>query len=523
MELNQENLYQKYIVENLSRNECACLFDCSETKIKKELHNYGIKKDLKQIAAVRAKNNIEKYGVKSPCQLKEIAQKVSDTKKAWTKEQKEHMVISLKNTMTEKYYVENASYLNSNYFKNIDKVERQALAKKSAATFKKNYTKDISLKRKQTCIKKYGVDDYNKSDMAKQRFLEKNPNYDIINSKELLTQKILELDSPTIYDICNVLGYSYSVVFKAIQNFNLNDMVKKAYSQTNVYWHDLILKELGVDMKYEGAIFLNKHSKVDLYDDVRKIAIDINPTATHNTQFNPFHPEHKSHIGTMYHFNRAKEAEAAGWLLYQIFDWDDEVKVIRQLKSIFGLNPKVYARKCEVRKIEKSVANSFFDRWHSQDRAESIVNYGIYYQDALVAVMSFGRARFNKMAQYELIRYAGSDINVVGGASKLLKAFIKDYNPKSILTYSDYAKGHGKVYEKIGFKFVGFAGLTALYAPLNKQGIAYKTQKASREYKKNGNGFASCKEYFNSKNWYRINDANNKIWIWESSGYNSEN
>lgn len=523
MELNKENLYQKYIKENLSRTECAQVFGCSETRIKKELRSYGIVKDRKQIASVRARNNVEKYGVKAPCQLKDIAQKVSRTKRNWSENQKQKMLVNLKNTMMTKYGVENASQLGSNYFKNIDANTRKQLAQKSSQTFKEKYNNNIYLKRKETCLKKYGAADYHKSDLAKQRALRKNPSYRIINNKQLLEQKIVELGTPTIYDICNALGYSYSVVFKAIHNFNLGDMVKKTYSQVNIYWHDLILKELDIDLKYEGSIFENKYSKVDLYDDIRKIAIDINPTVTHNTQFNPFHPEHKSHISTTYHFERAKEAEKAGWLLYQIFDWDDEVKVIRQLKSIFGLNPKIYARKCEVKQLDKTVANNFFDRWHSQNRAESLVNYGIYYQNELLAVMSFGRARFNKSAQYELIRYAGSDVNIVGGASKLLKAFINDYHPQSILTYSDYAKGQGKVYEKIGFKFMGFAGLTALYAPLQKQGIAYKTQKASREYKKYGQDYSSCKEYFNSKNWYRINDANNKIWIWRNSDYNSEN
>ena len=87
----------------------------------------------------------------------------------------------------------------------------------------------------------------------------------------------------------------------------------------------------------------------------------------------------------------------------------------------------------------------------------------------------------------------------------------------------DISKFTGNIYTKLGFKFMKYAGLNALYAPIYHTGIAYKTQKASQEYQKNGKEFKSCKEYFNSKKWYRINDAGNKIWVWTNPNYNSEN
>lgn len=481
MELNKENLYREYIKNNKSRKECSKIFCCSEALIAKRLRIYEIKKDksLKQ----------ETY----------------------------------KKAIKEKYGVENVAQLSTNIFKNNNPAKNKELKLKASQTYKDRYNDDIKNKKEKTNIAKYGAKTFAESKYFKDIILKKNPNYLIISNKELLENKIKSLNKPTFYDLCNQLGYSYSPIFKAVQKFGLGGLIQKSYSKTNIYWHDLIYKELGIDLEYEGSIFDSNYDKVDLYDDERKIAIDINPTVTHNTQFNPFHPQNKSHISTVYHFNRAKVAEKNGWLLYQIFDWDDETKVIRQLKSIFGLNKKIYARKCNIKKISKLECKDFMNKWHSQGSSENIAAYGLYNEGNLVSVMSFSRARFNHQAEYELIRYAGGEINVVGGASKLLKAFIREYNPKTILTYSDYGKGHGLVYQKIGFRFVGFAGLTALYAPLNKEGIAYKTQRASREYKKNGKDFKSCKEYFNSKKWYRINDANNKIWLWENTNYNSEN
>ena len=37
MELNKENLYNEYIIKNLSRTECSKVFDCSDSLIQKRL------------------------------------------------------------------------------------------------------------------------------------------------------------------------------------------------------------------------------------------------------------------------------------------------------------------------------------------------------------------------------------------------------------------------------------------------------------------------------------------------------
>jgi predicted acetyltransferase len=47
------------------------------------------------------------------------------------------------------------------------------------------------------------------------------------------------------------------------------------------------------------------------------------------------------------------------------------------------------------------------------------------------------------------------DYRVHGIWSKLLKQFINEHNPKSIVSFSDNRLFSGKVYEKMGFKFDG--------------------------------------------------------------------
>ena len=44
------------------------------------------------------------------------------------------------------------------------------------------------------------------------------------------------------------------------------------------------------------------------------------------------------------------------------------------------------------------------------------------------------------------------DTRVVGGASKLLKHFIKTYNPNEIISYADKRWSDGNLYEVLGFQ-----------------------------------------------------------------------
>jgi hypothetical protein len=42
-------------------------------------------------------------------------------------------------------------------------------------------------------------------------------------------------------------------------------------------------------------------------------------------------------------------------------------------------------------------------------------------------------------------------VTVIGGASKLLSYFIKNYNPNEITSFADKRYSNGNLYEKIGF------------------------------------------------------------------------
>lgn len=116
----------------------------------------------------------------------------------------------------------------------------------------------------------------------------------------------------------------------------------------------------------------------------------------------------------------------------------------------------VYARKCEVRDVDLSATREYLNTYHLQGYAKDSIRLGLYYDDKLVSIMTFGKPRYNKNCEYELIRYCSS-YNVVGGAEKLFSYFVKHYDPQSIISYCDWSKFNGDVYIKLGFTFKGYS------------------------------------------------------------------
>jgi len=64
--------------------------------------------------------------------------------------------------------------------------------------------------------------------------------------------------------------------------------------------------------------------------------------------------------------------------------------------------------------------------------------------------MTFGKPRYNRKYEYELLRYCSS-YTVIGGAEKLFSYFLNTYTPKSIISYCDLSKFTGRVYNRLGF------------------------------------------------------------------------
>lgn len=156
-----------------------------------------------------------------------------------------------------------------------------------------------------------------------------------------------------------------------------------------------------------------------------------------------------------YHLQKTEKALELGMNLIHIFEdeWIYKKDIVKsRLLAILGKSEKVYARHTEIQQISFSDIREFFEKTHIQGGGTpSSFNYGLFKDGVLVAAMSFSKSRFDSREQgFELIRFSSVG-TVVGGFSKLLKNFIKQENPCSIVTYADKRWSQGKVYEKNGF------------------------------------------------------------------------
>jgi hypothetical protein len=138
-----------------------------------------------------------------------------------------------------------------------------------------------------------------------------------------------------------------------------------------------------------------------------------------------------------------------------------EQQMFSIIRSKLQLNKKIFARKCDVKKINATYARLFLDAHHLMEYATSAFHYGLFSNDELIAVAAFSKGR--KMDRlpadkrsFELVRFCCKEgITVTGGLSKLLKHFIKEKQPGDIMTYVDKQWSYGSGYLKIGFKSIG--------------------------------------------------------------------
>ena len=171
---------------------------------------------------------------------------------------------------------------------------------------------------------------------------------------------------------------------------------------------------------------------------IDNILIEINPYSTHSSK----------QIEKDYHLRKSNVAKENGYHCIHIWDWDNIDAIINLLKR---REESIGARKCIVKEVSVEEAKLFLNKYHIQGYAKDDIRLGLYHNGELVSIMTFGKPRYNKNFEYELVRYCSS-INITGGSSKLFKHFLNKYNPKSICSYCDLSKFKGETYSLLGFK-----------------------------------------------------------------------
>lgn len=213
-----------------------------------------------------------------------------------------------------------------------------------------------------------------------------------------------------------------------------------------------IMEFLGIDgYELHNRDILNGR-EIDIYIPSLKLGIEYDGLRWHSEIFNK---------DTNYHLLKTEECERQGIRLIHIFEdeWQYKRDIVKsRLLNLIGKTPnKIYARKCIIKEVDRYTASKFLDENHIQGNCNSSYRYGLYYNDELVSIMTFGKLRKNlgstdKDGYYELLRFCNkSNTTVIGGASKLFKHFLKEKKPTNVISYADRRWSNGNLYEKLGF------------------------------------------------------------------------
>ena len=312
----------------------------------------------------------------------------------------------------------------------------------------------IQNKVKQTTLEKYGVDNPAKSEqlLEKRSKTARKNNYqhykqmvEQLHHVQLLSTEQEFIASDTLQFKCDQCSHEWTrercvaqlvVCPKCINNFSTStgefELVQFIQSIYN-----------GKIVRHDRSI-LENHQELDIYIPEYKLAIEYNGNWWHNELY----------CDKNYHITKTQLCNEKEIRLIHVFEYEWLYKQ-QQIKNIIRsafkqFDQVVYARNCVVQNIDNQTYKQFIELNHLERSVNSSNRLGLFYNNQLIAVASFGKSRYKK-DEVELYRFCTkSGVRVVGGLSKL----IKHSGYGRIISYVDLAHFTGNGYKAAGFKLV---------------------------------------------------------------------
>ena len=275
--------------------------------------------------------------------------------------------------------------------------------------------------------------------------------YQTLNNKDKFKQYLIEYkdnngDYPTPDILKEKFNFSNtSGVLLYIHKYSIEDYILWGRSSPEQEVYDYVKNIYGGEVIRNNRSILPNNKELDIYIPEKQLAIEFNGCYWHS----------KLYLSRFYHQDKSKECLGKGIRLIHIYEdeWVYKQDIIKDiLKTALGVfENKIYARKCEVKVVDKQTYKNMC-QYHLQGYSPAQIILGLYYQDQLIQLASFSKSRYDKNYEYEWIRGVQlPGYQIVGGTSKLFKYFINNYNPTSIICYSDFNKFSGNSYKNCGF------------------------------------------------------------------------
>lgn len=447
--------------KKISKNPRACSQSCASSLSHSE-----------ESREKRRENSLKKYGTEFVTQSSEMKEKIKTALDSNPDKDFRIGSDNYKKQIQEKYGVENVSQL-------------EEIKKKKIESSLKNYgvenpfqNEEIRQKQLKTMSERYG-----KRKGGQLRITNFDEYLEI--EKWLINFEIKFGKKPSIKETSEYFNVVSPVISKLKRDLDLH----KYFRIVNSYKEEQFAEFLNTnfpDVRYvHNDRKLISPYEVDFYFPDHNLAVEINPTTTHHSSDNYLNYGKSSPKEKNYHLNKALACEKVGVELFSVFDWMPWKKSLEMISHKLSKSSRtIYARKASVHFVEKKrnkisqQLKDFIDSSHILGFDGRGTQYYTYleHDGEIIAVAGFGSLRKlsikrksdntakdsveNSPKTMELTRLCfAPDVSVPGGASRLLKTFIKEYskiepNLSKIITFSDYDLGSGRIYETLGFKTI---------------------------------------------------------------------
>ena len=414
------------------------------------------------------------------CASQTISQKVSNSKQNYTLDQKKSIQQKRIDTTIKKYGVINTAQ--TNYARSKHKEYYTALPKKPRPT-------KISFFQKLN--KKYQT-------VADVEFVTPEDQYRGVSGQIYYQFRCLKCNS--LFDdyidnghipkckICNPIIPQYTSkqeneLYEYVKSITSKIVYQSNKTIISPYELDIVIPEANIAIEYCGLYWHSEAHKLD----------------------------------KNYHINKLNLCVQQGYRLITVFEdeWVNKSHIVKsRLKNILSEDTPLYARKCKVKSISITEAKQFVNLHHIQGWAVAKIAYGCFYHDQLVAVMTFGKPRYNKTIEYELIRYCSVG-TVVGAAGRLFSVFLKEYTPKSVISYCDMRWGTGKLYESLNF-IKDTSPIRPSYSYTDFQQRYHRSSFVKSQISNSTTNNQTEHQIMRNRNMYRIWDCGQSKWIYRS-------
>lgn len=341
-------------------------------------------------------------------------------------------------------------------------IEKSKQTKKENKENDMAYMAKIQEKRKNTCIDKYGVEHQSNSIIVQSKRNETlKKEYGYISTSNTDINYAIDINENSwrkyikdgIFDNKSVMVYhNVSAGFvnkkKIIYKIQEPNIFTAEY-EVSTYISNSTNNTRNIISPYE----------LDIYSENHKFAVEYNGLMFHSSGISSYSMFNTPYKDKNYHLMKTNLCEEKGIQLFHIFEneWLNPVKKeiwISMLNGKQNKHTKLGARKCTIKEVQGREAKVFLEENHLQGSVPASTRVALIYDNEIVSLMTFGKARISKKYDKELYRFCTKkNLTVQGAGSRLLKYFEDAYKPKSLVSYANRRWSEGNLYDKLNFTF----------------------------------------------------------------------